>query len=87
MTCYTKVSSVISCLNFVCDCALFCFFTGEVMGGPRPEGAGLAGVFIKHKLVLFTGRAGPAAAHLTLTDHLHTHTHTQMYLGTEGSKL
>lgn len=51
--------------------------TSEVIGGPGAEEAGPAGVLVEHKLVVLAGSAGPAAAHLSFTDHLETRTHIQ----------
>lgn len=44
--------------------------TCEAVVRPRSQLTGTAGVLVGHKLVLFAGRAGPAAAHLAFTDHL-----------------
>lgn len=44
--------------------------TCEVICRPGAQFTGSAGVLVEHKLVLFTGSARPAAAHLTFTDHL-----------------
>lgn len=47
-----------------------CRITCEVICRPGSKLTCTTGVFIKHKLVFFTRSAGPAAAHLTLTDNL-----------------
>ncbi len=44
--------------------------TCEVISRPGAQFTGSAGVLVEHKLIFFTGGAGPAAAHLTFTDHL-----------------
>lgn len=46
--------------------------TCQVVVGPPAELACLAGELILNKLVVLAGSADPAAAHLTLPDHLHT---------------
>lgn len=53
------------CLCWHCDAC-----TCEVVSGPGPQLARLAGVLIKDVLVLLAGCAGPTAAHFSLSDHL-----------------
>ena len=51
--------------------------TFQLLVGPPAQLACLAGELVLHVLVVLTGGADPAAAHLPLPDHLHTHTHAQ----------